>query len=232
MPLSVWRQLRVERNYHMKRIVLSTVALLVLALSSSHALTQEARSLYVTGMHVGYSSPFGNYNGIGSFEWTGGSLTASELLDPTYHVGLEIGKVSNDHLLAGIGFRYTKINVNDAIGDYLTPIDTSILRFNQYDINLDCNYYLTNLYEESLSPYFGGELIAGFTSFAPPGFRSETKFSFGVAVNFGLDMKVWSAADKRSFITLASINSWQLAAGGNRPRYLNIGGGLRYFFRP
>ncbi len=216
----------------MKRIVLSTVAILALAFSSSFAITRESRSLYVTGIHVGYSSPFGNYSGIGSYEWSGGTLTASEALDPTYHIGLEIGKVSNDRLFAGIGLRYTKINVNDEIGDYFVSIDTSALRFNQYDIALDCNYYLANLYEESLSPYFGGELIAGFTSFTPPGFLSETKFSFGLAVNFGVDMKVWSAKDQRSFVTLASINSWQLAAGGNRPRYLNIGGGLRYFFRP
>ncbi len=216
----------------MKRIFLTTIALLSLVFSSSLAVTREARSLYVTGIHGGYSSPFGNYSGIGSYEWTGGTLTASELLDPTYHIGLEIGKVSNDHLFAGIGIRYTKINVNDAIGDYLSPIDTSSLRFNQYDISLNCNYYLTNLYEESLSPYFGGELLMGLTSFTPPGFRSETQFSLGMAVNFGLDLKVWSAKDQRSFVTLASINSWQLAASGNRPRYLNIGGGLRYFFRP
>ncbi len=210
---------------------------MIFVASSASALTREARSLYVADLHFGYSSPFGNYHGIGSYDWTGGDLTASELHDPTYHVGFDIAKIHNDRLWVGTGFRYTKINVNDNLGDFLqyedgSPVDTGVLKFNQYDIFLSCNYYLMNINDESFAPYFGGEIISGLTSWSPPGYRSESKFTVGLAANFGADFKIWSAADKRSFVTLASINSWQLVGSGNRPRYLNIGGGIRYFFRP
>jgi hypothetical protein len=213
------------------------VGAIVLLSGPASALTRESRSLYVGDLHFGYSAPFGNYNGIGSFDWSGGYLTASELHDPTYHLGFNLAKIQNDRVWVGVGFRYTRVNVNDNVGDFLqyddgTPIDTEILKFNQYDMFLDVNYYLMSLYNESFAPYFGGQLIGGLTSWSPPGYRSESKFSLGLAVNFGADFKIWSAADKRSFVTLASVNSWQLLAGGNRPRYLNIGGGIRYFFRP
>jgi hypothetical protein len=219
------------------RSLIVTALVLTTAGVVSQAATRTARSLYVFDINAGYSTAFGNYSGIGSFNNWGGTLTASETFDPTYHFGFTLGRIHNDRLFLGLGFRYTKINIDDHIGDLLqdgngAPVDTALLRFHQYDFSVDCNYYPVNIVEESMAPYFGGGLIAGLTSWAPPGFASESKLSVALAVNFGLDLKVWSAADKRSFVTLSSVNSWQVVASGDRPRYLNFGGAVRYFFRP
>lgn len=225
---------------NIRRFIL--VALVVVTASAlSQAATRTARSFYVFDVNGGYSSAFGNYSGIGSFDDWGGQLTASETFDPTYHVGFTLGRIHNDQLYFGLGFRYTKINIDDHIGDLLgyydvddnfIPVDTGSLRFHQYDMSFDFNYYPVNLVEESMAPYFGAGILTGLTSWTPPGFASESKLSIALAVNFGLDFKIWSATDKRSFVTLSSVNSWQVAATGDRPRYLNIGGAVRYFFRP
>lgn len=204
---------------------------------SSEAVTRTQRSLFVFDVTGGYSTAFGDYTGIGPYTWTGGSLTADQTFDPTYNFGFNLGKIHNDRLYAGIGFRYTKINIGDNFvnsfgDDGLGPAYMAYLRFHQYDFNVDCNYYLANVFDESMAPYFGGSIIGGLTTWAPPGFRSESKLSVALAVNFGLDLKVWNAMDKRGFVTLSSINSWQIVGSGHRPRYLNIGAGIRYFFRP
>ena len=215
----------------LRTILMAALLTCVFAVSLSAA-TRTARSLYVFDVNGGYSSAFGNYSGIGTFTWDSGGLTASQVLDPTYHLGFTLGRLYNDHLLFGLGFRYTNINIDDHIGDLLQPIDTSSLRFHQYDLSFDFNYYPVNIAEESLAPYFGAGVTTGLTTFAPPGYASESKLSVALAVNFGVDLKVWKAADKRSFVTLSSMNSWQVIATGDRPRYLNLGGAVRYFFRP
>lgn len=212
----------------MLRRSFAVVFFLTIWAGSAAALTREARSCFVSDIHFGYSSPFGSYTGIGPREFGLPEIDAADLFDPTYHVGFGFSRLQENQVLAGVGFRYTKINIHEAN----FPSDSEFLKFNQYDLFFDYNYYLTNLFNESFAPYFGGEVLAGLTSFTPPGFRSETQLSIGLAVNFGADFKVWSATDKRSFVTLASVNSWQLVGSGNRPRYLNIGGGIRYFFRP
>jgi hypothetical protein len=194
--------------------------------------TRAPRSLYVFDVHTGWSTTTGNYSAIGPFSWGGGSLTAAETFDPTYHFGITAGRLWNDHFLVAAGFTYTKINIDNQIGDLLMPLDTSMLRFGQYDFSLDANYYPISPIDQPLAPYFGGGVILGLTSWTPPGFRSESQFNVGLNLNFGVDLRVWKAKDGRGFVTLSSVNSANILATGDRPRFVNIGGAVKYFFRP
>ena len=63
-------------------------------------------------------------------------------------------------------------------------------------------------------------------------YADENELKFTVSVNFGADIKVWTAPSGRSYVALSSVNSWDLLASGQRPRYLNIGGAIKYYFRP
>jgi hypothetical protein len=192
------------------------------------AVTKTPRSLYVLDLHGGYSTPFGSYTGIGPISIDNlESISASDLYDPTYHVGLNLGRLSDEHLYFGLGFQYTSIKTDKQI--VLTP---TTLKFSQFDFNFDFNYYPASPQTESFAPYFGPGLVIGLTTAHASGYRSETQVALGANLNFGADFRVWKAQDGRSLVTLSSVNSWNLIAGGDRPRYLNIGGALRYFFRP
>jgi hypothetical protein len=179
--------------------------------------------------HTGWSTPFGNYSAIGPQPIDDVfSYPASDIYDPTFHVGMNIGQLSATRMYFGFGFQYTKINIDERNFE-LTPSD---MTFHQWDINLDANFYPVSPKDEPVTPFVGPGLSFGITSQRAPGFRSESQLNLGLNVNFGLDLKIWEAPDNRSLITVSSINSWTVVSGGDRPRFLNIGGGLRYFFRP
>jgi outer membrane protein W len=103
------------------------------------------------------------------------------------------------------------------------------INFRQYDIELNANYYFLDLTSTVFSPYTGAGVQAGFTSFSPEGFEDESEIKVAGSLNFGADLKLFD--NGRSFLTVASMNNYNLLASDNRPKYLNLGFALRYFFR-
>ncbi|MBI5266712.1 MAG: hypothetical protein HY851_05715 [candidate division Zixibacteria bacterium] len=210
------------------RLFLMVLLVLALAAVPSYAVNRVPRSIFVFGVHTGWSGPVGDYSAIGPVQFTDfQTITASDLFDPTYHLGMEIGRLNNDKLYTGLGIRYTRIDIDPLIS--LAPSD---LKFHQLDVNLDVNFYPVSPMQESISPYFGPGLGFGFTSASARGYRSESQFNLSLNLNFGIDFRVWKATDGRSVITLSSMNSANILATGDRPKYVNIGGAFRYFFRP
>lgn len=213
----------------MKKIASISLIFVALLALQSQALTRVPGSITMIDFHTGWSSPFGSYSGIGPQPLDEAfSVPASDLYDPTFHFGVNVGQLSASRMYFGLGLQYTKIDIDEK-NFTITPSD---MTFHQWDFNVDMNFYPVSPQFESVTPYVGPGLSFGLTTQRAPGYRSQSQFNLGLNANFGVDVKIWQAPDKRSLITLSSINSWTVVSGGNRPRYLNIGGGLRYFFRP
>ena len=142
------------------RLLLILMLALTVAAMPGHAVNRVARSIYVFGVHAGWSGPFGDYSAIGPVQVTGfQTISAPDLFDPTYHLGMELGKLTNDKLYTGLGIRYTKIDL-----DPLIELSPTNLRFHQFDINLDASFYPVSPMQESISPYFGPGLGLGLTT--------------------------------------------------------------------
>jgi hypothetical protein len=219
----------------MKLRTIAMIGVLVCAASiTSWAVTKTPRSLYMFDFHAGYSVPTGSYAGIGPANWDG-ELQSSDLFDPTYHVGIEGGRLWNDHLYMGFGFQYTRINLDDRIDTLFSSgslFELPELKFHQYDFSFGARFYPGSPAIQSFAPYLGPSLTLGLTSMTAPHYRSETQTTVALNLDFGADFRIWKANDGRSLVTLSSVNSWNVIAGGDRPRFLNIGFGVRYFFRP
>ena len=127
-----------------------------------------------------------------------------------------------------LGFRFTDHNVKDIFAE----IPAQDITYRQYDLEFNVNYLLNNLARTFWSPYVGIGAQAGFTSLSEKGADDQSDLKFALSLNFGVDFKIWGEPKNRSFVTLSSINSLNFLGSDNRPQYLNIGGGLRYYFRP
>jgi hypothetical protein len=222
----------------MLRIIRPTVVLLALVFAvsslSEAAIRRVARRYNVIDFYGGYAIPHGEYDAMGDLPFTDQSghpinLGADEWLDETYFLGFDYGTLYKAHLMYMIGFRFTNHRVMDV---FETPPAKDI-RFRQYDLEFNANYMFNNLSNLFWSPYVGVGAQAGFTSFSIKGAdNDESRLNFALSLNFGVDFKIWSEPQKRSFVTLSSINNLNFVGSDDRPIYLNIGGGLRYYFRP
>jgi hypothetical protein len=186
------------------------------------------------------SSPVGKYDGLVGFVDfinTQGHLVkvdGDKIYDPTYQLGFSYGQIRNNQMLLEIGFRYTRI---EQTGDSPLTFSTSdgysvVAKLHQYDLDINFNYLFMNIIEQSFAPHIGVGFRAGFTNASASGFNSEAHLNTVLAANVGAELKIWEGAQKRSFITLASVNSYDLFGSGDRPKYLNIGGAFKYYFRP
>ena len=101
-----------------------------------------------------------------------------------------------------------------------------------YDFDFNLNYLFANITEFPLAPYAGVGFTGGLTAATAKGYDSESRIEVLARVNFGLEFKFWQSASKRSFLTVASVNSYDFVASGDRPRHLYMGGALKYYFRP
>jgi hypothetical protein len=211
--------------------------LLMFALgSTSQAITRVAKKLYVVDISSGYGSPVGDYDGIPGDDFVIDGVLykfpADQVYDGAFWLSTNYGMVFADHLLISAGIRYTHHNLKDTIGNrefafsYVYP-----LRLNQWDLDLDFNYQPVSIYESFATPYVGLGFFGGITNISAEGFESRNELTLGARLNFGAELKVFTAPSKKSFVTLASVNSWDFAATNDRPRYLNIGGAIKYYFR-
>ncbi len=221
----------------MRRIVLLLfVITAILAVSHGPAqarISKVARKYNVFQIYGTYATPHGSYDQLGSVPLTSymgalRQLDADLFLNGTYSLGVDYGTLYNRHILATIGFHFTEHNVQDHIE---LRVDGVLVRYNyyQYDIEFNMNYYMLDLANSFWSPYLGAGVQAGLTSLSVKRFDNESDIKFAASVNFGADLKIFG--NKKGFVTLASMNNYNLFGSDNRPQYLNIGMALRYFFR-
>ncbi len=228
----------------MSRIIRLAVLLLALVLTMSSMaearIRRVAKQWNVIETYVGYSTPIGSYSRIGTIDFINNAgiivdVDADRVYDPSFHLGITYGQLRRGHLLYSIGFRYTKIEtldtfvVDPTISYIFSPIKPS---FHQYDIDFNLNFLAANIATAPISPYIGIGFHGGITSQTASGYESENWVTLAASLNFGADFKLWGAPKNRSFVTLSSINSVDLLGSDQRPRYLNFGVGLKYYFRP
>ncbi len=227
----------------MLRIIRLTIGLLVLVFvigpPAEARIKRVAKSWNVIDLHGGYSVPIGTYHRIGILEFTGVTgavvaIDADKVYEPTFHFGFDYGRLHGGHLLYSFGFKYTRVAtldtfvVDNQTSWVFTPVTPS---FNQYDVDFNVNFLATDISRSRFAPYLGVSFHGGITSQAAPGEVSENWLTVAAGLNFGADLKVWGAPNNRAFVTLSTVNNVQVLASSHRPRYISLGGGLKYYFR-
>ena len=217
-----------------KTLCVIAVAALILggAVSADAAIRRIPASYNMLNFYGGYSTPHGEYGEVGLVQFVDNfdrpiEIDADEAFDGTFHFGFDYGTLRAKRFLVLIGFRYTEHAVQQWILD-VPPVD---FNYRQYDLEFNANYYLVDLTTQMASPYIGAGFQAGMTSTEPDGYDSETDIKVALSLNFGADLKIFQAPNNRSFVTLASMNNYNLVGSDDRPNYLNIGGAIRYWFR-
>lgn len=240
-----------------KATLMVVLLVCVVAGTTSAGLMKVPKRYNFVGLLGGYAQPIGKYDGLlgfVDFENQAGKpvdIDGDRLYDPTYHFGLNYGQIRNNHIAFSIGFRFTHIDqvslenvtVEDLEPD-MEPGDALTLSgyqmffeskkpsVNLYDLDFDINYLFSNITEFPVAPYAGLGVTGGLTAATAKGYDSESRVEVLARVNFGLEFKFWQSPSKRSFLTLASVNSYDFVASGDRPRHLYLGGALKYYFRP
>jgi len=225
------------------KILLVMIPLLVVAASDIFGITRVARRLNMLEFYGGYASPIGKYDAIiGDFildrhfvvDGRLVEVNGDDVYEPSFYLGVSYGQLRSRYFLFSIGFRYTNADLQDTIMfsptvGMIIPDDYSLAL---YDIDVNLNYLLADPISSPVSPYFGIGLHSGIVHAKFKGINSDDRVMFALSFNFGVDVKLWSAPKGRSMVTLSSINNWNVVSSDDRPRYLHIGGGIRYWFRP
>mgnify|MGYP001011999912 CR=1 FL=1 len=219
----------------MKRMILVTLLLSLICLAAVPAADAAIRRVparyNMLSLYGGYANPHGEYDQIGPIQIRAGDVSldieGDSLFDPTYFFGFHYGSFFNRHFLLTIGFRFVDHDVQQWVFDQVDKFD-----YRNYDLDLNVDIYPFDLTQEAvLSPYVGAGFRAGLTSFEPKGFESESDIAIGLSANFGAVWKIAQSRNGRWFATIASVNSFDFYASSDRPKYLNVGGALRYWFR-
>ncbi len=230
--------------FHHTRTVIVTIAILILTASQAVALGRVARRFNVIDFYGGTSSPVGKYESLADFvdfyiDDRPTDVDGDVLYDPTFHLGFNYGQLRNDRMLVTVGFRWTQIEAINLLGlntvgrqGLAILLDPKKPSINQYDFDFNFNYMFLSIAQRSFAPYVGVGFRAGITSVTAKGFESESRLNTALAGNFGAELKLWEHAKKRAFLTIASVNSYDLFSTGDRPKYFNLGAALKYYFRP
>jgi len=224
----------------MNRMKITATAILLICIISSDALgiSRVARRLNLLEVYGGVGIPSGEYGGLPDIPFVINSrnvdVKADDIYGSAFHFGVAYGQLKNRHFLVSVGFQFTNHAVEDTIP---LKLDTILilpdgLKIRQYDLTLNLNYFFLDLNEQSWSPYFGVGFQAGIASISFNDFPTENEFGTSIGFNFGADLRLWQEAGERSTVTLSSINTWNFVTSNDRPAYLQIGGGIRYWFRP
>lgn len=216
---------------------------LLCAVVPTEAVTRVAKKLNFLEIGAGYASPLGKYDHISIIDFADEmgvvrDLEANRVFDPSFSVGISVGQLRNRWLVS-LGAIYTKINQLDSFlvspsfyHEFAVGEMRVIPKFDQFDFRLNVNYMLGDITASDLSPYAGLGAAAGIVSRRIAGTETDYDVNTLLSANFGVEFKLWSSADKRKFVTLASVNSYDLLSSGYRPRNLNIGGAIKVYARP
>ena len=218
------------------------IAVILLVSPNLFAISKVAARYNVFEFSVKNAVPQGSYGriGIGSYGefFDGGfgqpfDIDADDLYENTVSYGFNYGSLYGDNKMFNIGFSYTNVKHEETFEDvvyiYYYP---NYIKLKLYEVSLNWHYYFTNPVKESFAPYAGIGLNAGLFNASVKGFDSENDFTYSLGLNFGADFTVWKSPDKMSSLALSSVNSYQFLASDSRPKYLMVGAGLKYFFRP
>lgn len=217
---------------------LVTISVVLLTANNSFAVSKVSRSMNFVDFFVGSSMPTGVRDGLPDYEFqvSPGSLevNSDDIYNNTFHMGLSLGSLMSSHFLWSIGLRYIDHKVVDTI-----PLSDSVgleLLYNptyrQLDIDFNFNIYVLDLMKSGFSPYTGLGVHGGILRIDDDVNEADYSANLGLSLNFGADLKIWSAADTRTFVTLSSVNSYDFYGSSDRPKYLNVGGAIKYYFSP
>ena len=219
---------------------LMLAALTLLASTADASLLRVARRYSLFDIYGGYAAPYGNYNRLGNALFTDEfgqrvEHNADEFLDDTYFMGVEFGRLVAGRFLGTVGFRYTDMKLKpDGIYTFGSSLQLPgfAIHYNQYDFTVDLDYMIFDISRQPIAPYIGGGFWGGWTSLsADQTALNDDQFTAGLNVNFGCDVRL-ASVDGGGFVALSSMNSLNLLATDQRPRYFNFGLGLKYYFRP
>lgn len=216
--------------------------LFVLSISSADAVTRVGRRFNVLEFGAAYASPVGEYDNFGGVAFMDEydrfrRLDADRVFDPSFSISVFGGQLRN-HIYGSVGVVYTKVNQLDTIVvggyGYVFPYADAVefSDFHQWDLRLNLNYQFADITAAPITPYVGLGFAAGLIYETAPGLSTEYDANTMFSVNFGVEFKIFDAPNARQFVTLASVNSYDLLSSGYRPRNLNIGGAIKIYMRP
>ncbi len=188
--------------------------------------------------YSGYAQPVGKYDHIDilTFEDPNGrivNLNADAVYDPTYSFGISYGQVRG-RLGVDFGFHYTQVQTPDTFWvtpTYINMFTPETPKFNLYDADLNVNAFLLDPFKSVVAPYVGVGFHGGLIASSGRYIDTKTDLVFAVGLNFGADLKIWTSPADRGYLTISSVNEYQFLHSNLRPRYLNIGGAVKYYFR-
>ncbi|MEK7774716.1 MAG: hypothetical protein AAB305_02380 [Candidatus Zixiibacteriota bacterium] len=218
-------------------LVLLVFLVSLLSETSTAGIERTAKRWYMIDIYGGTSMAHGEYEGLAGdpiLQDTNFVAQEDSLYEDAFHLGISYA-VLRSNFLMGVGFRFTDIKYKDTI--YGGEVDVILFpslnaNMTQWDFDIYLHYYPVDLSKQSISPYFGFGIQPGLTSITARGHKSTNVATFALSLDFGGDVKIFSGEGGRSFVTLASVNSYQFVGTNDRPKYLNVGMGLKYFFRP
>lgn len=224
------------------QIIFATTITVILTSSNLFAISKVAARYNVMEFTVSSAQAQGSYDRIGigtqgivfiSNLGQAFDIDAEKLYKNSTSFGLNYGRLINDNTLFNVGFSFIDIKhkevFSDAVFVYTYP---NYFKLRLYNADFNWNYYFMSPVKQTLAPYAGVNFQAGILSASVKGFSSESDFVMATAFNFGLDLTVWKAKNKMSKLALSSVNSYQFYASDSRPKYMTLGLGLKYFFRP
>ncbi|MEW5795539.1 MAG: hypothetical protein AB1772_04180 [Candidatus Zixiibacteriota bacterium] len=221
------------------KAVLTVLALVVGVAGQSWGIQRVAARFAYLELRFAYAMPQGEYDGLpgSEFETNDGyglEIDGTHIYEDGYSFGLAYGRLFEGKWALGAGFEYARHRVkNPIVVPGFEPVRfPERSTYHHYAIALRATYSPLDLKESGWSPYLGPAATFGLAALTSPGYITEYEADFGLDIEFGLDVTLWQAADNRSFLALSSINSWNFLATDDRVSHLQIGGGIRYFFKP
>lgn len=211
------------------------------AASTSKAISKADRKMNVLEFQLGGSQPVGERNRIGSGDYEivfvgldelPFDLDASDIYKPAFYFSLNYGNLVKGQFYYNVGFHYVNLRHEDSLEtDGYIYFNLDEINMNVYALDINFNYYLFNPNFSTLTPYIGLGLQSGIMSSSAEGYSNSNDLVYSMGVNIGVDFKIWEEQNGRSYLTIASANQYQFAASDKRPRYFQIGGAIKYFFR-
>ncbi|MEA1980749.1 MAG: hypothetical protein U9N54_07235 [candidate division Zixibacteria bacterium] len=172
-----------------------------------------------------YLLPIGNSGGFFDEDFDV-DLDTDDLYDPSVEFGVRYGQLSQNRFLYNVGFSYIHVNEIDT-----AFLNASAFSLSMYLINLGVNYYPIGN-RNIISPFAGVSLSPGLYVINFKVGESITELNAAVSFNFGFDLKIFESKSKRSFWAVSPSGSYDFWASGDRPKFLSVGLGIKYFYRP